>query len=184
MFNHTCSLHTCVCAGSRRRRVCLSSFPRKGIASLLGVSQVTLFRSGSVPNNHILQEFYTLFLTRFRTYKIASPPQTKMTSKDDIKGLVSLKFLHPWVSKLSEKCVSIGSAPVCYGSSLGLNPDASQKFRIGDIFKWVLNLSAGSFLKPMPASESEALGEYLRGELITRGPGGQEVATPRGNLFR
>ncbi len=27
--------------------------------------------------NHILQEFSTLFLTRFRTYKIASPPQTK-----------------------------------------------------------------------------------------------------------
>ncbi len=37
----------------------------------------------------------TLSLTRFRTYKIASPPQTKMTSKDDIKGLVSLKFLRP-----------------------------------------------------------------------------------------
>ncbi len=36
--------------------------------------------------DHILQEFYTLFLTRFRTYKIASLPQTKMTSKDDIKG--------------------------------------------------------------------------------------------------
>jgi hypothetical protein len=46
--------------------------------------------------DHILQEFYPLFLTRFRTYKIASPPQTKMTSKDDIKGLVSLKFLRPW----------------------------------------------------------------------------------------
>ncbi len=46
--------------------------------------------------DHILQEFYTLFLTRIRTYKIASPPQTKMTSKDDIKGLVSLKFLRPW----------------------------------------------------------------------------------------
>ncbi len=45
--------------------------------------------------DHILQEFYTLFLTKFRTYKIASPPQTKMTSKDDIKGLVSLKFLPP-----------------------------------------------------------------------------------------
>jgi hypothetical protein len=45
--------------------------------------------------DHILQELYTLFLTRFRTYKIASPPQTKMTSKDDIKGLVSLKFLRP-----------------------------------------------------------------------------------------
>ncbi len=46
--------------------------------------------------DYILQEFYTLFLTRFRTYKIASPPQTKMTSKDDIKGLLSLKFLRPW----------------------------------------------------------------------------------------
>jgi hypothetical protein len=43
--------------------------------------------------DHILQEFYTLFLTRLRTYKIAKPPQTKMTSKDDIKGFVSLKFL-------------------------------------------------------------------------------------------
>jgi hypothetical protein len=43
--------------------------------------------------DHILQEFYTLFLTRFRTYKTAIPPQTKMTSKDDIKGFVSLKFL-------------------------------------------------------------------------------------------
>jgi hypothetical protein len=38
-----------------------------------------------------MQEFNTLFLTRFRTYKIASPPQTKMTSKHDIK------FLRPWV---------------------------------------------------------------------------------------
>ncbi len=45
--------------------------------------------------DHILQEFYTLFLTGFRNYKIASPPLTKMTSKDDSKGLVSLKFLRP-----------------------------------------------------------------------------------------
>jgi hypothetical protein len=45
--------------------------------------------------DHILQKFYTLFLTRFRIYKIASPPQTKITSKDDVKELVSLKFLHP-----------------------------------------------------------------------------------------
>ena len=27
--------------------------------------------------DHILQEFNTLYLTRFRTYKIARPPQTK-----------------------------------------------------------------------------------------------------------
>ena len=38
--------------------------------------------------DHILQEFYTLFLTIFRTNKIASPPQKKIISKDDIKGLV------------------------------------------------------------------------------------------------
>jgi hypothetical protein len=31
--------------------------------------------------DHILQEFYTLFLTRFRTYKIASPPQKKLPVK-------------------------------------------------------------------------------------------------------
>jgi hypothetical protein len=30
--------------------------------------------------DHILQEFNTLFLTRFRTCKTATPPQTKMTS--------------------------------------------------------------------------------------------------------
>jgi hypothetical protein len=39
--------------------------------------------------DHFLQEVYTLFLTRFRTNKIASPPQTNMTSKDDIKGTVA-----------------------------------------------------------------------------------------------
>jgi hypothetical protein len=45
-----------------------------------------------------------MFLTRFRTYKIASIPQTKMTSKDDIKGLVSLKFLRPWIGLIEGKC--------------------------------------------------------------------------------
>ncbi len=59
------------------------------------------------PVDHILQEFYTLFLTRFRTYKIASPPQTKMTSADDIKGLVSLKFLHPWFGGCDSACLTI-----------------------------------------------------------------------------
>ncbi len=37
--------------------------------------------------DHILQEFNTLFLTRFRTYKIATLLQTKMISKDDILGV-------------------------------------------------------------------------------------------------
>jgi hypothetical protein len=31
--------------------------------------------------DHILQEFNTLFLTRFRTYKIATPPQKKRSVK-------------------------------------------------------------------------------------------------------
>ncbi len=31
----------------------------------------------SCVGDHILQEFNTLFLTRFRTYKIARPPQIK-----------------------------------------------------------------------------------------------------------
>ncbi len=42
--------------------------------------------------DHILQEFYT------------SPPQTKMTSKDDIKGLVSLKFLRLWLTRTERIC--------------------------------------------------------------------------------
>ncbi len=57
--------------------------------------------------DHILQEFYTLFLTRVRTYKIASPPYTKMTSKDDIKGLVSLKFIRPCCQLMQLRVYSI-----------------------------------------------------------------------------
>ncbi len=51
VFNHTCSLHTCVCAWA----ACVGGayaqwLLTEGIASLLGVSQVTIFRSVSVPN--------------------------------------------------------------------------------------------------------------------------------------
>jgi hypothetical protein len=31
----------------------------------------------------------------------------------------------------------VGSAPACHGSSLGLNPDISQKYKMGDISKGV-----------------------------------------------
>ncbi len=48
--NHTCSLHACVSAGSRRVRVRLSGFRRQESVQLLGVSSSALFRSGSVPN--------------------------------------------------------------------------------------------------------------------------------------
>jgi hypothetical protein len=37
---------------------------------------------------------------QIQNLQIALPPQTKMTSKDDIKGLVSLKFLRPWCKVL------------------------------------------------------------------------------------
>jgi hypothetical protein len=29
----------------------------------------------------------------------------------------------------------VGSAPACYGSSLGSNPDISQKYKMGDLSK-------------------------------------------------
>jgi hypothetical protein len=35
--------------------------------------------------DHILQKFYTLLLTRFRTYKIASTPQTKWPVKTTVR---------------------------------------------------------------------------------------------------
>ncbi len=59
--NHTCSLHTCICAGSRRMRIRLSGFRRQGFCSLLGVSQVTLFWSGSVPNTQEWEFFRLRF---------------------------------------------------------------------------------------------------------------------------
>ncbi len=37
VFNHTCSLHTWVCAGSSRERIRLSGFQRQGISSTPGV---------------------------------------------------------------------------------------------------------------------------------------------------
>jgi hypothetical protein len=46
--------------------------------------------------DHILQEFNTLFLTRFRTYKIATPPQTKTPVKATFRDWFLYSFLRPW----------------------------------------------------------------------------------------
>ncbi len=54
------------------------SIYRQCVAVGLGVGVLSCFV------DHILQEFNTLFLARFRTYITATAPQTKMTSKDDI----------------------------------------------------------------------------------------------------
>ncbi len=78
VFNHTCSLHSCVCAGSRRRRIRLSGFRRQGIATLLRVSQVALFRSGSVPN--IYHERYINYIYISRSCK-ADPRLSLLFSK-------------------------------------------------------------------------------------------------------
>jgi hypothetical protein len=80
------------CPHGRRNYTCVL-LPLYILSDLLPPSQTkctvytdSVCLGGGVLNctvDHIPQEFYTLFLTRFRTYKIASPPQTKMTSKDD-----------------------------------------------------------------------------------------------------
>ncbi len=101
--------------------------------------------------DHILQEFNTLFLTRFRTYKIASPPQTKMTSKDDIKGLMSLKFLRPWMQGLV-----VLSVLFCW---IGSSPSVSSEFRVSIISGGMQGLlfwlpcSAGFVASPPVSSE-------------------------------
>ncbi len=46
---------------------------------------------------HILQEFNTLFLTRFRTYKIKTPPQTKTPVKTTVRDCcLYSSFVHGW----------------------------------------------------------------------------------------
>ncbi len=44
-----------------------------------------------------------------------------------------------WVAKSGRWVAYDGSAPVCYGSSLGSNPDISQKYKKGGISKRVAN---------------------------------------------
>jgi hypothetical protein len=79
--------------------------------------------------DHILKEFNTMFLTRFRTYKIATPPQTKMTSKDDIKGFVSLKFLRLWCAHTCSTPVPHCSHQHIYNTSPPIPPNRSESIR-------------------------------------------------------
>jgi hypothetical protein len=47
--------------------------------------------------DHILQEFNTLFLTRFRTYNIATPPQTNWPVKTTFRDwCLSSSFVHAY----------------------------------------------------------------------------------------
>jgi hypothetical protein len=48
--------------------------------------------------DYILQDFNTLFLTRFKTYKIATPPQTKSPVKTTFGDWCLYSFvLRPWI---------------------------------------------------------------------------------------
>jgi hypothetical protein len=61
--NHTCSLHTCVCAGSRRVRLRLSGFRWQGISSTPGGFLKCPIPVRSVPNNYVPRNFnYSFFL--------------------------------------------------------------------------------------------------------------------------
>ncbi len=90
---------------------------------------------------------YSLFLTRFRTYKIASPPLPKMTSNYDIKGLVSLKFLRPcfklFTLIFSDKSVQTLSSerPKLYSEPCFNNFFCKNGLQIGHQYR------AASFLK-------------------------------------
>jgi len=56
--------------------------------------------------DHILQKFYTLFLTRFRTYKITTPPQTKAPVKTTFRDwCLYSSFVHGCNN------VSLGAGP-------------------------------------------------------------------------
>jgi hypothetical protein len=101
VFNHTCSLHTWVCAGSRRRRLRLSGFQRKGIASLLGVSQVTLFQSGSVPNTCEILFSWIVFIHRMVcSWKENADGQVKLQKQFGAHALVKkLPIIWPVLSR-------------------------------------------------------------------------------------
>ncbi len=47
---------------------------------------------------------------------------------EEIKVIKTLLYF-----TLREMRGKVGSAPACYDSSLGLNPDISQKYKMGDI---------------------------------------------------
>jgi hypothetical protein len=44
-----------------------------------------------------------------------------------------------WLRTRREMGGYVGGQPTCFGSSLGSNPDISQKYKMGDISKGVAN---------------------------------------------
>jgi hypothetical protein len=118
--NHTCSLHTCVCAGSRRVCVRLSGFGRQRRESvqLLGVSSSALFRSGSVPNNRYHRHWG----------KILSPVLLSPAAKNLSPVLLSPIIVHccRWYRWKNLSLVSLSPAIIFSGVK-----DTGEKFIVG-----------------------------------------------------
>ncbi len=101
--NHTCSLHTCVCAGSRRVRICLSGFRRQESVHLLGVSSSALFQSGSVPNSS-------------RVASLNCHNNWLTTCKDDVPCLQK-KYQRRHCLRFSHHIYSLPRRPIARGSA-------------------------------------------------------------------
>jgi hypothetical protein len=54
-----------------------------------------------------------------------------------------------------KKTGKVGSAPACYGSSLGSNPDITQKYKIDDISKGVNNTHSSPPKKNYPSIKAK-----------------------------
>jgi hypothetical protein len=76
--------------------------------------------------DHILQEFNTLFLTRFITYKIATPPQTKTPVKTTFRDwCLYSSFVHGQAHLtdcITKDCGAIGLTTGCSGRKEGVTP--------------------------------------------------------------
>jgi hypothetical protein len=71
----------------------------------------------SCVGDHILQEFNTLFLTRFRTYKIALPPQAKPRREGGLRQIGIVLYIKNR-SRIKEKKVLLLSLLVRWGARL------------------------------------------------------------------
>ncbi len=71
--------------------------------------------------DHILQEFNTLFLTIFRTYKIITPPQTKTPVKTTFNSFVHAS------AYLGGKGLAVAALPAVYTCPGQRRPPARQQ---------------------------------------------------------
>ncbi len=59
----------------------VAGFQPMSTEAQINFGDITPYSTYGPVGNHIVQELITLYLTRFRTYKIARPPQTKTSRR-------------------------------------------------------------------------------------------------------